>query len=126
MNTENFIKNEIITPQNSVENYVHFILQGISRVYFNNGDKTYTLDFAFNNNITSSYSSFFTRSPSRFNLEAITNMQVLSLSHHNLEEIPKKPIAASHIATKITEMIFIAIENKEINKNSNRIILRLR
>src|SRR5690349_9556711 len=73
---ENLGKNKIIVSKGQVENYLYFIEKGLLRAWVQKGEKEITFEFHFENSLYNSYTSFLTRTPSEYYVQAITDMTI--------------------------------------------------
>ncbi|MGV4413806.1 Crp/Fnr family transcriptional regulator [Chryseobacterium sp. T1] len=110
-----FTKNTIITNQDEVEDYVNFVAKGIARIYHEDGQKQITTSFVFEKEFLTSYDSFLTRTPSRFAIDAVTDVQLLSISYKDLHKIYQHVEKGNFIARKIIEYNFFVKEKRELD-----------
>jgi CRP-like cAMP-binding protein len=111
---EDVAKNEIIVLKGQTENYLYFIEKGILRTWMDKGEKQLTFDFHFENSIYSSYTSFLTRSPSEYNVQAITNMVIWKIHYDELQTIYEQTSTGQIIGRKAAEMLFMEKSKREI------------
>ncbi|MBN1200081.1 MAG: Crp/Fnr family transcriptional regulator, partial [Bacteroidales bacterium] len=71
-------KGNLLLKRGQVETYLNFLIFGIARLFFTSGNKEYTLRFNFPMMFFNAYSSFCTRMPSSYSIEAITDIHILS------------------------------------------------
>ena len=70
------IKGQELTSLGSIEKKLYFLLDGAVRLYYELENKDVTLNIGFPNSFISSYTSYLTRTPSDFILEALTPMHL--------------------------------------------------
>tara|TARA_R110000868_G_scaffold296012_2_gene556266 strand:+ start:1256 stop:1834 length:579 start_codon:yes stop_codon:yes gene_type:complete len=108
-------KNKIITQQGYVENYTYFILKGIVRLFIETADKDITLDIHFTNDFANGYTSFLTRKPSHFNVQALTDVELIAISYDKLEDFYKNIPAGNFISRKMAEYTFVRKATREVD-----------
>ncbi|WDF48228.1 Crp/Fnr family transcriptional regulator [Chryseobacterium sp. KACC 21268] len=108
-------KGEIISHQDKVEDYVSFISHGIARIYHEGDWKQTTVDIRFENNFVSSYDSFLSRLPSKYTVDAVTDIKLLSIHYDDIQKIYKQTESGNLIARKITEQNFLIKEKRQFN-----------
>ncbi len=106
-----FDKDEIISQENKVENYLSFILEGGCRVYYNSPDKEINTLFRFENQFVSSYTSFLTRTPSKQTIQALEKTTIARISHESGLILGKYRVGEK-IFRKNAEELFILVEQR--------------
>lgn len=91
---ENFKKKQILLEEGQICNKQYFILKGCVRFYINNTKGVeQTMQFGIENWWITDYLSFQYQTPSHFYIQAIENIEVLSIDRKSFEallaEIPK-------------------------------------
>lgn len=92
--TENFKKKELLLQEGQTSNKQYFIVKGLIRFYINNNKGSeQTIQFGIENWWITDYLSFQYKTPTHFNIQAIENLEVLSIDRKSfdelLERIPK-------------------------------------
>ncbi len=87
--SETFKKGDIITKQGEIENYINFIVSGISIHYIEHNDMQTIINFSFDNTYSCSYESFITHQPSECTIEALTNIEMWRLTYDDFQYILK-------------------------------------
>ena len=84
-------KKSIFLKVNEVEKRISFMESGIVRFFIpkENPEKEITFGFSFKNQFISAYDSFLTQSPSAYQLQALTETTVLSLTYDDLQLVYK-------------------------------------
>lgn len=108
-------KREIVTPQGEVEQFLFFVFSGIIRSYVPGIDKEVTFDFAFEKSFTSSYDSFITRTPSKPELQALTDTTVFRISHTHLEEVYQSTYTGNLFGRCIAQANYLAKSKRELD-----------
>ena len=111
---QDLTKNEIIVSKGQTENYLYFIEKGILRAWVDKGEKEITFDFHFENSIYSSYTSFLTRTPSEYNVQAITNMVIWKIQYDELQKLYKQIITWQIIGRRAAELLYNEKSKREI------------
>ena len=74
-----FKKNEIITTEGAIENYMYYNVNGLFRMFFEHEGEEITTLFLHENQFVSVFDSFLTGNISKYNLQAITNTDVVAI-----------------------------------------------
>lgn len=101
-----FEKKDLLTNKGDVEQYVYFILSGIVRHFFVRDEREVCVDFGFEKNLVSSYSSFVTRKPSEISLQALTNVKAFRMHYDHIEAIYALSKKHEHFGRVIAERLF--------------------
>lgn len=80
-----FKKKETITHKGDTEQYLYFINKGLVHQYFTRGKEIVTTDLVSEGTITGSVTSFLTRKPSHYYLEALEPTSAWAMSRHDLD-----------------------------------------
>lgn len=80
-------KKEILLREGDVSNDLFFVEHGLLRLWHNTDGKDVTLQFFSENQMVSSFESFYLEIPSQFTLEAIENSVPIGLSKDNFEQL---------------------------------------
>lgn len=98
-------KGKILTPFESVEKKIYFIIEGALRLYAIIDEKEVTFDLKFENDYTNSYKSFVDEKPSNLALAAIEDSKILTLTKRKYErlclQIPELNVAARIIIENV-------------------------
>lgn len=76
-----------LTDIGETELYLNFVLKGMLRKYFLRGEEEIITHITPEGNILASGTSFFTKQPSKFIVEAIEPTTVASMNYENLERV---------------------------------------
>ena len=106
VNIKQFDKGEVITEMGKVENYVYFIIEGVTRSYFFKEDKEISLDFHFTGDFISVYESFLDRTPAGHAIEALTPLSMLRIRYENLAKLYEKAPKFEQVGRIMTEELF--------------------
>ena len=98
-----------------VENHISFINKGIVRFFIPKEDKEITFGFCFNNEFVSAYDSFLTQSPSSYELETLTPVEMWSISYNDLQEVYKKTSIGNTLGRLSSERLFLIKSKREIS-----------
>jgi len=102
-----FTKKQRILSAGEVEQYVSFIDKGIIRYFVEDGDKEVSFEIAFPSGFTSAYDSFLTRAPAPYHGEALTDVELWSISHSHLQEIYARIPAGDRIGRLAAEQMYV-------------------
>jgi CRP-like cAMP-binding protein len=97
------------------EDYLYFVESGILRFYVESGEKEITTDFAFQGSFTSAYSSFITRRPTIYNIEALTDVSLWRIHYTDLQEVYRQNPAGQALGRMAAEQLFIRKTEREVS-----------
>lgn len=108
---ENFLK------VNDIENHISFIESGVVRLYIpkENPEKEITFGFSFEDQFVSAYDSFLTQRPSAYQLQALTDTTLLSMTYNDLQAVYKTTQIGNLIGRLTAERLFLLKSNREQN-----------
>lgn len=107
--------NELIISKGQIENYLSFIDVGIVRYFVVANDKEITIDFAFNRTFYCAYDSFYDRSDTDIYIEALTDVQLYSISHKDLQNLYTNCEITKILGRLATENLLSKKVKREIN-----------
>lgn len=106
-------KHDLFLEQGKVCRYMAFINKGYVRFYFLLEGEEITKEFSFENSFCGSYTSFITGNPSRFNVKAMEDLNLLLFTRaHLLDLVDKYPVWAKFLLFSV-ENLFVRKENRE-------------
>jgi len=111
-------KNEVLQRAGETENYMYFLVEGVTRIFHINDNIEYTLRFNFPISAFNSYASFISRTPSLVNVEAISNVKVFRISHYDLQNLYEISKTAERVGRRMIEYLYVLREIKEIQMHS--------
>ncbi len=109
-----FEKQEIISIQNRVEDYLYFLQKGLVRIFTDNDEKEITFDFAFSGDFFSAYSSFLSRTPAEFSVQALEPCDTYRIHYHDLQEVYNAMPGGQTIGRLFAEKLFIRKAKREL------------
>lgn len=74
-----FEKGELLTAEGEIDQYLNFIIDGVTRSFFFQHDNEISLEFFFPGSFITSYISFYTQIPSAHAIEAFTPLTCLRI-----------------------------------------------
>ncbi|AUC84341.1 CarD family transcriptional regulator [Polaribacter sp. ALD11] len=110
-------KKTIFLKINEIENHISFIESGVVRLYIpkENPEKEITFGFSFKDQFISAYDSFLTQKPSLYQLQALTETSLLSISYQDLQEVYKTTQIGNLIGRLTAERLFLIKSKREQN-----------
>lgn len=110
-------KKSIFLKLNKVENHISFIESGVVRLFIpkENPEKEITFGFSFKDQFVSAYDSFLTRKPSAYELQALTETTILSISYQDLQLVYNNTQIGNLIGRLTAERLFLIKSNREQN-----------
>jgi CRP-like cAMP-binding protein len=110
-----FDKGAIVTHQGETENYLSFIEAGIVRFYVPDEEHELTFNFSFDREFTCAYDSFLTRTPSEYELQALTKTIVWQISFDDLQRVYAETEAGNYLGRFASEKLFLAKSRRELS-----------
>jgi len=108
-------KKDLILKVGEVENYLSFVENGTARLFFEKANKELTIRFVFNYQYLTAYDSFTQRTPSRCNVEALTDMVVWRVHYDDLQELYKTHTVGNLIGRLTVETLYVEKLNREFS-----------
>lgn len=110
-------KKDIFLKLNAIENHISFIESGVVRLFIpkENSEKEITFGFSFRNQFISAYDSFLTQTPSAYQLQALTETTVLSITYQDLQDVYKTTQIGNLIGRLTAERLFLLKSKREQN-----------
>jgi CRP-like cAMP-binding protein len=102
-----FSKKSIIVNVGEKEHYLSFIKKGIVRTYIPRDLDDITMEFAFEGKFVSAYMFFLTQQPSKYQLEALTDTILWSVSYDDLQKIYKETEMGNVLGRLTIENLFL-------------------
>jgi len=109
-----FAKRDVILYFNEKENYLSFVEKGIVRKFLPKDFGDITIDFVFEGNFVTAYESFLTRQPSNYQIEAMTETILWSISYDSLQEIYSKTEIGNEIGRLAAEDQYLKKSKREL------------
>lgn len=108
-------KKTIFLKLNEVENTISFIESGVVRLYIPKEDpeKEITFGFSFKNQFISAYDSFLTQKPSAYQLQALTEVSLLSITYVDLQAVYNTTQIGNLIGRLTAERLFLLKSKRE-------------
>ena len=99
----------------TVEDNISFIISGMVRLYIPENDKSkeITFGFSFNEQFVSAYDSFLTRKPSLYELQALEDTTMLTISYENLQKVYQITTIGNLIGRLTAERLFLIKSKRE-------------
>ena len=108
-------KKSVFLKINEIENHISFIKTGVVRLYIPKEDpeKEITFGFSFKNQFVSAYDSFLTQKPSDYQLQALTETTILSISYKDLQLVYKNTQIGNLVGRLTAERLFLIKSKRE-------------
>lgn len=110
-------KKAIFLKLHEIENHISFIESGVVRLFIPKEDpeKEITFGFSFKDQFISAYDSFLTRKPSAYQLQALTETTILSITYDDLQAVYKTTQIGNLIGRLTAERLFLIKSSREQN-----------
>lgn len=102
-------KSELLTRNGDVCKQVSFINKGLLRMFYRVDGKEICIGFGKENDYLAQYDSFLTRQPSRGNIDALEDCELINLSYDNVQALYAEEAVFQIFGRKIAEMLFLMI-----------------
>lgn len=110
-------KKEVFLKLNDIENHISFIESGVVRLFIPKDDpeKEITFGFSFKDQFVSAYDSFLTQKPSAYQLQALTETTILSMTYDDLQAVYKTTQIGNLVGRLTAERLFLLKSKREQN-----------
>ena len=110
-------KKAIFLKINAIENHISFIEAGVVRLFIpkENPEKEITFGFSFKDQFISAYDSFLTQKPSAYQLQALTETTILSITYNDLQAVYNNTQIGNLIGRLTAERLFLIKSKREQN-----------
>lgn len=113
-----FQKNDLILQAGEVENYMYFMVAGISRIFQQKNDIEYTLRFNFPISVFNSYASFISQQPSFVNVQALSDLKAFRMSYTDMQSLYDATENGDRVGRRMLELLYLQREMKELQLHS--------
>jgi len=113
--SETIEKGSVILELGEVENYVSVIESGAVRFVIPNHESETTFGFAFQGHFFSAYDSFVYQKPSKYQIEALTEVKIWRVSHKDLNNLFANTREGNLVGRQIAEQFFCGKQDREIS-----------
>ena len=107
-----FETKEYILDASNVANEIHFIVEGLVRVYYIKEGKKITTYLACDNSFITSFSSFLNQNESLEYIQCIEPTQTLCISHQNMQLLYKEIPAWEKVGRILAEHYFLCMADR--------------
>lgn len=110
-------KKTVFLKINDIENHISFIESGVVRLFIpkENPEKEITFGFSFKDQFVSAYDSFITQKPSAYQLQALTETTILSMTYADLQDVYQTTQIGNLIGRLTAERLFLIKSKREQN-----------
>ena len=105
-------KGELLLAQGDVCKDLYFLVEGICRFYSLKDGTEVTNWFSFKNDFITSFSSFFTKSPSYESIEMLTDGSLYQISYQKLAELQESAIEIERLINYFSNLYTVQLENR--------------
>lgn len=111
------LKKTVFLKLNDTENHISFIESGVVRLFIpkDNPEKEITFGFSFKDQFISAYDSFLTQTPSAYELQALTDARLLSITYNDLQAVYNTTQIGNLIGRLTAERLFLLKSKREHN-----------
>lgn len=110
-----FQKNEELISCGQIEDNIHFITSGVVKVFVPHKDKEICTNFRFDNQFTSSLTSFLKQTASVYTITALIDTQALQISHSNLYRLYSDHSEINLLGRVVMERLLIEKRQRELD-----------
>jgi CRP-like cAMP-binding protein len=110
-----FVKNSVLLKAGEKENYLSYIEKGIVQLSLPTEFDSLTFGFVFAGNFVSAYDSFLTQQTSSYQLEAVTETVLWSISYQDLQNIYRETEIGNTIGRLASEDLFLKKSKRELS-----------
>lgn len=113
----NFPKKTILLSKGEVENHLSFVTKGIVRYYIEKKDQQFTFGFAFDQEFACAYDSFLTRTPSRYYVESMKDVEIWRITFDDLQTAYEMTENGNAIGRALAEKLYLYKVGREFSSN---------
>ena len=106
-------KNTIMTWEGDTEKYMYFVLKGVQKSYYIDGNKQHVIAFTYVPSFSGIPESFFTQQPSKYFLETLTDSEFIRISFQMHQELMLKHRAIETLFRKATELLLMGVLERQ-------------
>jgi CRP-like cAMP-binding protein len=96
-------KKQIMRSAGEVEKSLYYVLKGVQKSYFHFKEREHIIAFAYPPSFSGIPESFFTQTPSRYYLEAISDSELLKITYEEHEKFISRHREMETLFRKVTE-----------------------
>lgn len=108
-------KKTILLGKGKTERYLSFMITGTIRLYIPKIDNDLTFGFVFDNQFFSAYDSFLNQTPSEYQIETLSDIDMWRISYNNLQEVYLNSNNGNLIGRKMAEHLFLLKAKRELS-----------
>lgn len=121
-----FPKKHIITSAGEVENNMYYVVDGVQKSYYQDEKKAHIMAFTYPPSFTGIPESFFTREPSRFFLETVTDSKLMKITFDRHQEFLLSHPGIETLFRKATEYLLAGMVERHLELMANDMESRFR
>lgn len=110
-----FAKGQAITRKGETEKYLSFIEEGMVRFYIPDEENELTFNFSFSREFTCAYDSFLTQTPSAYELQALSDTTIWSITYDDLQSVYANTQAGNYLGRFAAEQLYLAKSKRELS-----------
>ncbi len=107
MTYKKYQKNDIIHEAGHICYHFYIVISGIARVFYFKEDKDITCHFASEQESICAIDSLFSQNKSKYNIEALEDLEVFAINFNDLETLFKKEPKYEHFGRLFMQQIYI-------------------
>lgn len=112
LKVKNYKSGETILQKGQTDNHLSFLNKGIVRFYVEKNANDITFDFIFANTFYCHYDSFYSRKPTQFYSEALTDVEILYIDYSSLNNL----FTTCEFAKDLTRMAVEKLLEKKVKR----------
>lgn len=119
LKVKTFKSGEMILQLGKTDNHLSFLSKGIVRFYVDKNGNDTTFDFIFANSFYCHYDSFYSRKPTQFYSEALTDTEILHIDYNSLNDLFTTCEFAKDLTRKAVEKLLEKKVKRELSLLTN-------
>ncbi len=93
-------------------NHVAYVVSGCLHMFYELDGKVTSVQFVFENGITSDYNSFLRRAPANLHIEALEDTHLLVMSYEAMQNLYVSVPGSDRIGRKVAEYLFMSVSER--------------
>lgn len=110
-----FAKGEVLVQQGATEHFMSFIETGTVRYFLPDEEPELTFNFSFDREFACAYDSFLTQTPSEYQVQAMTDTVVWSISYNALQRVYAETQTGNYLGRMAAEQLLLAKSRRELS-----------
>ncbi len=91
---------------------VAYVVRGALHMYYEVDGRVVSVQFIFENGITSDYAAFLRRTPATLNIEALEDTELLAMSYDAMQKLYRDVPGSDRVGRRVAEQLYMAVSER--------------